>query len=182
MNATFSARKPTRPRVGAWPKGRPSMRPPPELGRMSPIAMWMAVVLPAPLGPRKPSISPRSTVSEKPSSARTRESARKPRYSLVSPSNSRAGSGTGNILAGEQKASAVAEARTELPALGSAQEDHYPDEQHERLDEGEAQDQRELNARTRRGVPRHALARRCRHARLPEGSERDRDGERDAGV
>jgi hypothetical protein len=42
---------------------------PPE-GGMKPVTMRMVVDLPAPLGPRKPSTSPRSTVNETPSTAR----------------------------------------------------------------------------------------------------------------
>src|SRR6267142_2821067 len=37
---------------------------------MKPVIMRMVVDLPAPLGPRKPSTSPRSTVNEMPSTAR----------------------------------------------------------------------------------------------------------------
>ena len=36
----------------------------PEVGGMKPVIMRMVVDLPAPLGPRKPSTSPRSTVNE----------------------------------------------------------------------------------------------------------------------
>src|SRR6185503_3033424 len=42
----------------------------PALGGMKPVIMRMVVDLPAPLGPRKPSTSPRSTVNEMPSTAR----------------------------------------------------------------------------------------------------------------
>src|SRR5918999_4479783 len=42
----------------------------PSLGGMKPVIMRMVVDLPAPLGPRKPSTSPRSTVNETPSTAR----------------------------------------------------------------------------------------------------------------
>src|SRR5687768_7553473 len=42
----------------------------PDLGGMKPVIMRMVVDLPAPLGPRKPSTSPRSTAKEMPSTAR----------------------------------------------------------------------------------------------------------------
>src|SRR5687767_9560259 len=42
----------------------------PALGGMKPVTMRMVVDLPAPLGPRKPSTSPRSTVKETSSTAR----------------------------------------------------------------------------------------------------------------
>src|SRR4051812_13386551 len=42
----------------------------PEVGGMKPVTMRMVVDLPAPLGPRKPSTSPRSTVNETSSTAR----------------------------------------------------------------------------------------------------------------
>jgi len=42
----------------------------PLSGRSNPVTMRSVVVLPAPLGPRKPSTSPRSTVNETPSTAR----------------------------------------------------------------------------------------------------------------
>ena len=42
----------------------------PAVGGMKPVIMRMVVDLPAPLGPRKPSTSPRSTVNEMPSTAR----------------------------------------------------------------------------------------------------------------
>src|SRR5262245_7323333 len=42
----------------------------PEVGGMKPVTMRMVVDLPAPLGPRKPSTSPRSTVKEMSSTAR----------------------------------------------------------------------------------------------------------------
>jgi len=50
----------------------PNSDAPPALGRMRPMRMRMVVVLPAPLGPTKPKISPRSTEKEMPSSATTR--------------------------------------------------------------------------------------------------------------
>src|SRR5690242_21942446 len=43
----------------------------PESGSTSPKIARIVVVLPAPFGPRKPSIRPRSTEKEQPSSART---------------------------------------------------------------------------------------------------------------
>src|SRR3954470_22918162 len=42
----------------------------PPLGGMNPVIIRMVVDLPAPLGPRKPSTSPRSTLNETPSTAR----------------------------------------------------------------------------------------------------------------
>src|SRR3954463_5801499 len=50
----------------SWP---PMLTLPAE-GGMKPVIMRMVVDLPAPLGPRKPSTSPRSTVKEMPSTAR----------------------------------------------------------------------------------------------------------------
>src|ERR1051326_7893440 len=43
------------------PSGRPSSEPLPELGLRSPRRSFTAVVLPAPLGPRTPTPSPRGT-------------------------------------------------------------------------------------------------------------------------
>src|SRR5437660_4732452 len=51
----------------------------------------MAVVLPAPLGPRKPNISPGSTRKEKSRRAVTHWLRKKPRYCLLTLLNSRAG-------------------------------------------------------------------------------------------
>src|SRR6266550_2604203 len=42
----------------------------PSVGGIKPVIMRMVVDLPAPLGPRKPSTSPRSTENETPSTAR----------------------------------------------------------------------------------------------------------------
>src|SRR3954463_11762049 len=42
----------------------------PEVAGMNPVTIRMVVDLPAPLGPRKPSTSPRSTVKEMSSTAR----------------------------------------------------------------------------------------------------------------
>jgi len=56
---------------------------------MKPIARWMAVVFPAPLGPRNPNISPLWTWSEKLSSAAIRAPVKR-LYSLLMFSNSRA--------------------------------------------------------------------------------------------
>ena len=50
---------------------------------MNPMAKWMAVLFPAPFGPRKPNISPRSTASEKSSSARIRLLPVHDRYSFM---------------------------------------------------------------------------------------------------
>src|SRR3954463_1324659 len=50
----------------SWP---PMLTLPAE-GGMKPVIMRMVVDLPAPLGPRKPSTSPRSTLKEMPSTAR----------------------------------------------------------------------------------------------------------------
>src|ERR1051325_524708 len=70
---------PTRRRVGACPNWCPSISPRPLLGNIRPIARCMAVVFPAPLGPRKPKISPRSTRKEKSRSAVTHWLRKKPR-------------------------------------------------------------------------------------------------------
>src|SRR3712207_6955689 len=43
----------------------PSTSTRPRVGATSPSSMRMVVVLPAPLGPRKPQISPRSTVNDR---------------------------------------------------------------------------------------------------------------------
>src|SRR5258708_12918491 len=51
------------------PSGRPSSQPWPEVGLRRPSSSLTAVVLPAPLGPRKPNTSPRGTVIERPASA-----------------------------------------------------------------------------------------------------------------
>src|SRR5215469_15571481 len=59
--------------------------------------MWIAVVLPAPFGPRKPNISPRSTRNEKSSRALTRSLRKRLRYSLLMLSNSSA-AGEGILL------------------------------------------------------------------------------------
>src|SRR5215204_4265084 len=61
------------------PGGRPRTVAPPPVGRTRPSSMRSVVVLPAPLGPRKPYTSPRRTVRRTPSTAR-----RSP-YRLVSP-------------------------------------------------------------------------------------------------
>src|SRR5262245_6192923 len=50
----------SRPRTRVWPSVRSS----------SVISTWIVVVLPAPLGPRKPKTSPRPTVNETPCTAR----------------------------------------------------------------------------------------------------------------
>src|ERR1051326_8053023 len=57
---------------------------------MSPMAMWIAVVLPAPFGPRKPNISPGSTRRDKLRNAVTHWLRKKPRYCLVTSVNSSA--------------------------------------------------------------------------------------------
>src|SRR5262249_49307870 len=43
----------------------------PAVGRSSVVSIWIVVVLPAPLGPRKAKISPERTWNETPSTART---------------------------------------------------------------------------------------------------------------
>ena len=65
------------------------MRPVPLVGRINPIARWIAVLLPAPFEPRNPKISPVSTVREKSSKARRPRLLSHPRYSFVILSNSR---------------------------------------------------------------------------------------------
>ena len=64
-----SGRNPMRTRLAGSPKVWPSIWPLPEVARRKPIARWIAVVFPAPLGPTNPTISPGSTVSERRSSA-----------------------------------------------------------------------------------------------------------------
>ena len=59
--------------------GRPSTRAVPAVGSIRPISMRMVVVLPEPLGPRKPKTLPRGTRRSIPSTARV------PRYRLASP-------------------------------------------------------------------------------------------------
>src|SRR5215471_12108256 len=53
------------------PMGLPSTWPLPLVGKIRPMSILMVVVLPAPLGPRKPKISPRRTSSDRSSTART---------------------------------------------------------------------------------------------------------------
>ena len=48
---------------------KPSTLAEPEVGGMRPISIRIVVVLPAPFGPRKPKISPRSTVKDTPLTA-----------------------------------------------------------------------------------------------------------------
>ena len=57
---------------------------------MNPIARCIAVLFPAPLGPRKPKISPVSTERENCCRARTRRRPDHERYSFVIPSYSNA--------------------------------------------------------------------------------------------
>src|SRR4029450_3666318 len=55
-----------------WATGsRPSSFIEPLVGRCSVVSIWMVVVLPAPLGPRKAKISPEETSNEMPSTALT---------------------------------------------------------------------------------------------------------------
>src|SRR6186713_1416568 len=61
---------------------RPSIVTRPAAGGMKPVRIRMVVVLPAPLGPRKPRISPRATEKERSLMARVGP------YDLVSPSTS----------------------------------------------------------------------------------------------
>src|SRR6185503_13101902 len=51
------------------PSGAPSTRAEPEVGSTRPSSILSEVVLPAPLGPRKPKISPRFTTKERSSTA-----------------------------------------------------------------------------------------------------------------
>jgi len=55
--------------LGSGQTSSPSMVTEPPSGLRSPSTISSVVVLPAPLGPRMPKISPRSTVSEMPSTA-----------------------------------------------------------------------------------------------------------------
>ena len=61
-----------RARVARSPSGAPRTVPPPAVGRVSPSSSLTAVVLPAPLGPRKPNTSPASTRMSSDSSATVR--------------------------------------------------------------------------------------------------------------
>ena len=45
-------------------RSNPATRPVPEVGLLNPQSIRMAVVLPAPLAPKKPKISPRFTLNE----------------------------------------------------------------------------------------------------------------------
>ncbi len=56
---------------GSWLTSRPSTTALPEVGRRPADSIETVVVLPAPLGPRNPKISPRFTWKETPSTART---------------------------------------------------------------------------------------------------------------
>jgi hypothetical protein len=67
-------------RTGWACTSKPAMRAVPALGGMKPASMRMVVDLPAPLGPRKPTTSPRATVKL------TSSTAVKPSKRLVSPS------------------------------------------------------------------------------------------------
>src|SRR5438270_12523997 len=58
-----------RPRVARSPIGWPRSQPSPDEGASRPSRTFTAVVLPAPLGPRKPKTSPRGTVMDRPASA-----------------------------------------------------------------------------------------------------------------
>src|SRR5712691_220006 len=58
-----------RRRVPRSPMGSPSSHASPEVGLRRPSSSLTDVVLPAPLGPRKPKISPRGTVIDRPESA-----------------------------------------------------------------------------------------------------------------
>src|SRR5215467_343701 len=62
-----------RRRVPRLPADWPSTHASPDVGDRSPSSSLTAVVLPAPLGPRKPKISPRGTVIDRPASARVDE-------------------------------------------------------------------------------------------------------------
>ena len=55
--------------LAAW--WTPACKAEPEVGASRQESMEMAVVLPAPLGPRKPNISPRRTVKVRPLTAST---------------------------------------------------------------------------------------------------------------
>ena len=74
--------RPERPRAGsrsrAWPRPDPSahvvaghLDAVPEVGARKPVTIFIVVDLPAPLGPRNPSTSPRSTEKLTPSTARS---------------------------------------------------------------------------------------------------------------
>src|SRR6185295_12729731 len=56
--------------IGFSTMSNPPTETEPSEGGMKPVAMRIVVDLPAPLGPRKPKTSPRSTVNEMPSTAR----------------------------------------------------------------------------------------------------------------
>ena len=83
-----------RRRTDTSPTGRPRMRADPRVGKISCISSFSVVLLPAPLGPRKPKTSPASTLRVSASSARYGRGRQKPtRKSLVKPSVSIAGIG-----------------------------------------------------------------------------------------
>src|SRR6266540_2066892 len=122
----------TRPRVTTAWLGRPSIRSPrnrmfPEVGATAPTRHEKSVVLPAPLGPIMPKISPRATSKSIPASARS------PSYRLVSPWTERiVSAGIGHRPgegAGEPPSQAME--KTEQP-LGL--EEHHGDE-HRAVDE-----------------------------------------------
>src|SRR5947208_1481369 len=67
----FSCRNPIRTRRAgsAAPPGTPKSATSPSSGRLRPVTMVITVVLPAPFGPRKPTISPRPTWKSTPATA-----------------------------------------------------------------------------------------------------------------
>ena len=60
-----------RRRVDVFPAGAPRTQALPEVGRARPRSSLIAVVFPAPFGPRNPKTSPRGTDIERPASAMT---------------------------------------------------------------------------------------------------------------
>ncbi|MDP3185062.1 MAG: hypothetical protein Q8M58_07320 [Anaerolineales bacterium] len=57
-------------RVTSLSRSKSRMQALPDAGRVRPVNMRMVVVLPAPLGPRKPNTSPWRTAKSTPSTAR----------------------------------------------------------------------------------------------------------------
>src|SRR2546423_15551137 len=99
--------------------------------------MCSAVVLPAPLGPRNPNISPGSTLSEKSRSATASFLPNRLEYCFVTCSNWSAACTGSFYPPSSKKASAEAEAfRTK--ELCRTQKQQHPCEQNERLDERES--------------------------------------------
>src|SRR6266536_3664920 len=122
----------TRPRATTAWLGRRSIRSPrnrmvPEVGATAPTRQEKSVVLPAPLGPITPKISPRATSKSIPASARS------PSYRLVSPCTERIVSAGIGHRPGERTREPPPQAMEETEqSLGL--EEHHGDE-HRPVDE-----------------------------------------------